>query len=241
MQAWGANALVGHIMMLVWGMFLSAIDIYYISFLPDFGRLAALAAFVLFPPLLLAAKGRDTVNEKVQSFFLTFITSSVFGIFAGSMINPIWMSWLGWWKGELDFSFSVAWALFAAIAVSWSYWSMGQMSRVYLRDLMAQFGSCPEHTGRLIACLDTLGQQDLGRELLEGLLEYRFPSLMLEAGSDSVMSKIKTTLEDLAGKNDVQKTVWVALVEEADKEVADWTNTFGGSSVRRAKTKTGGV
>ena len=240
-SSWSANSLRGQLIMVLGVGFgvVSGIDILYFKVLPDINAVGLLAAFVVFPPLLLAAKGMD-ISERIPAFILTFMTSSVLGVFGGVIVWSIILDVFRDIFGILLFgvdsaalepslkSFSAVYTGAAAIAVCISYWSVGQMSRDFIDRVAAQQGHFPHQVNRLCGILTAMNLQALERDITEALLEYRFTSVIAPDGIlDRAIEAIITRAEEeapveaptLVGSGSLEG--YIKIMESRDEDQTD--------------------
>ena len=134
-------------MMLV-GIALTTIDIFVFSRIANLTVAAIITAVLIIPPFSLPAWGYDKAEGK-QKFIITFTISIIFGCIFGLMFGQLAAR-----KLEEDLFSISGIAIFAVgVSVSLSFWTVGHMSREFIRSFADFLAPMPENLGRLISAL----------------------------------------------------------------------------------------
>jgi len=224
-DTWGVNAWKGHLVMFATGSMLSGADIWGFHNIPGANLLGLLSAFVVFPPLLLPARGICPVEERKQMFVLTFATSSIFGIFGGVLVHAsLARKVFHLTLDSADGSISTIYTLAAAFAVGISYWTVGYMSRDLQRQIKDSCGHFPPKVNRLIGILETppFSYPTLADQVIKALMAYDIETVL------ELWPKVEKWVFKKICNSDEKQRIWLQeLLEEAKVIIHNWPNEIG--------------
>ena len=156
-----ANALKGHAAMISTGTLLCALDVFMFQRMPNLTVAALVTAVLIIPPFSLPAWGYDKGEQK-QKYIITFAISILFGCVFGLIFGQMTGKQL-----EEDFLSLSGVAIFAVgVSVSLSFWTVGHMSREFIRSFSDYLAPLPTHLGRVIAALYFVSKEE------NGLMKY---------------------------------------------------------------------
>ena len=226
-EMWGANALQGQFAMLYLGMSIMILDM-VMGNKVNFDQFKTFSQVLIILPLILPAAGIDTQSEGMAKWILTFGTSFVFGGYPAFAIGAK----LGLCDPKDGIgSVYVMCIVFMVIAMYWSFFHVGHLSRFYLFFEYNVFKdpSTPPAVHTLMLSLIYESNPSLVRQMLRSIHQRDMDGLLGpnwctgEVSEDSPWAQMTATvMTHTEGWRPSRRGLKLLFIEKAHLELMKW-------------------